>query len=707
MKALKRIKMFILLLVVIICSCFYTKVIRAEENKIIRVGFPTVSGFTEKKDGVYTGYAYEYLREIAIYTGWEYEFVEKSLSDLMDDLKDGKIDILAGMLKNDNTMEIYDYPEYNSGNTYTTLSVLSDSNIFDESKYILLDGITVGCFETAKKSINEFLNFCDENNIKNVNIVTYPYENNRKDLVDKMKSGEVDAILGGDLVLGSEEKVIAKFGGNPQYFATTKGNTEIINGLNSAIYKIKEQNPQFDENIYNKYFKNSNNSYLIFTSEEAEYVKDTPIVRAAYIDNYVPIQYYDENTKEASGIFVGIMNLIEQKANIKFDFVRAKSYEEAYEMIKDDKVDVIIGAINDYTIADKNDFILTKAYLNFELLKVVNKEESISKEKPIIALPIGHGYINLKGDYEIKYYDTIEECLTAVNNGRADITYGNSYSISNYIAVGYYNNLTIISNGDTTEVAIGISERLDGNITNILHKTVYSLSDSDIENVIQKNTLNIKHSISIRQLFYENLGIFMIIILIITILIYIIIKMRFDKIKEAKKRLYEKTQIDSLTGIYNREACEQLVTNYLEEKEYFSYYAFIIIDIDCFKQVNDRFGHKIGDNLLIEFSELLRKSFSENDVISRLGGDEFIIFVRDINEEDKKNIEEQLKALCKAMEKEVVFNDLKQKISISLGCIVARENISFNKLYVMADEALYEAKNSGKNGYKIKEIKNN
>lgn len=49
MKALKRIKMFILLLVVIICSCFYTKVIRAEENKIIRVGFPTVSGFTEKK----------------------------------------------------------------------------------------------------------------------------------------------------------------------------------------------------------------------------------------------------------------------------------------------------------------------------------------------------------------------------------------------------------------------------------------------------------------------------------------------------------------------------------------------------------------------------------------------------------------------------------------------------------------------------------
>ena len=285
MKTLRIIKSSILLLVVIICSCFYTKVIRAEENKVIRVGFPTVSGFTEKKDGVYTGYAYEYLREIAIYTGWEYEFVEKSLGELLDDLKEGNIDILGGMLKTEETMEIYDFPKYNSGNTYTILSVLSDSNVFDESKYILLDGITVGCFETAKTSINNFLDFCEENNIKNANIVTYPYIGGREALLQKIKDGEVDAILGGDLVIDSDEEIISKFGGVPQYFATTKGNKEIIDGLNSAIYKIKEQNPLFDENIYNKYFKTNNNSYLIFTSEEAEYVKDIPIIRAAYIDN--------------------------------------------------------------------------------------------------------------------------------------------------------------------------------------------------------------------------------------------------------------------------------------------------------------------------------------------------------------------------------------------------------------------------------------
>ena len=86
------------MLIVIMCTIIYPKTVSAEENKIIRVGFPNVSGFTEKKDGGYTGYAYEYLREISIYTGWKYEFVEKNIEELLEDLQNGEIDILAGML---------------------------------------------------------------------------------------------------------------------------------------------------------------------------------------------------------------------------------------------------------------------------------------------------------------------------------------------------------------------------------------------------------------------------------------------------------------------------------------------------------------------------------------------------------------------------------------------------------------------------------
>ncbi|TGY44248.1 GGDEF domain-containing protein [Clostridium sartagoforme] len=704
---LRKSKTFIVMLIVIMCTIIYPKSVRAEESKIIRVGFPSVSGFTEKKDGGYTGYAYEYLREISIYTGWQYEFVEKNLEELLEDLRNGEIDILAGMLKNEATMQIYDFPKYDSGMTYTTLAVL-DNNSFDESKYIILDGMKVGYLEKNVNGPNVFKEFCEENKIKDIDLISYSSGNGRPFLLEKMKDGEVDAIIGGDLTVDSNENVIAKFGGKPHYFATTKGNSEVIEGLNRAIYKIKDDNPYFDQTLYSKYFVNNYNNNLVMTKDEVNYIKHMNSIRAAYVDGLMPIQYYDEDTNQPKGIFVDAMNLISERAGIKFDYVRAKTYNEAYEMMRDGQIDIIIGAVNDYSIADKYDFMLTKVYLDYEVLKVVNNERNNNEVKEIIALPIGHDPLNLTGEYEIKYYNNMEECLRAVDEGIATSTYGNSYSISNYSAVGYYNNIKVIYTGDESEIAVGISNKIDSYARDILNKAVYSLSDKDIENIAQKNTLNIKHSISIKDFFYTNLvlclSIISIVLIIIFALIYIIFKMRFNKIKEDKQRLFEKTQIDSLTGVYNREACEKLVMEYLNEKDVSLYCAFIIIDIDYFKQINDRLGHKVGDDLLVDFSKILKESFSNKDIISRLGGDEFIVFIKDIEENNIRSIEETLKKVCKLMDKEIEYNDINQRISLSLGCVMTKFKMNFNKLYTIADETLYEVKRNGKNGYKIKKL---
>lgn len=702
---IRQARNFIVLLIFIICTIIYSKSVSADESKVIRVGFPIVSGFTEIKDGLYTGYAYEYLREIEIYTGWEYEFVEKSLGELLEDLKNGDIDILAAMIKNEKTMEIYDFPKYHSGQTYTTLSVLNNSSL-DDSEFIIVDGMKVGYFEKATGRLNNFLEFCELNSFKNVELVPYPSEGGREFLIEKMKSGEVDAIIGGDLTLDSNEKIIAKFGGTPHYFATTKGNSEVIEGLNKAIYRIKEDNPNFDEILYNKYFKNAYYNALLINEDDINYIKSMNSIKAAYVDGVTPIQYYDKNSNEAKGIFVDIMNLVSERTGIKFDFVRAKTYDEAYEMINNGEVDIIIGAVNDYSIADKYNFTLTKVYLSFEVLKVVNKEKTNNQDKDIVALPMGNGLINSLGDVEIKYYNNIEECLRAVEEGVVEATYGNSYSISNYTAKGYYKNINIIYTGEKSEIAIGMSKKLDRYSRDIINKVLYSISEVDIENIEQKNILNIKHSISIKDFFYTNLALCLTIIIIIFVLIYIIFKMKIDKIKEDKQRLFEKTQIDSLTGIYNREACENLVIEYLKEKDASLYCAFIIIDIDYFKQINDYLGHKIGDNLLVDFSERLKSIFSNNDIISRLGGDEFIIFIKDIEEYNIVNIEEKLKKLCELMDKKVDYNNITQRISISLGCAITKFNTSFNELYTIADELLYEVKRNGRNGYKIKNFDN-
>lgn len=714
LKNLKRIKSFIIVILIIIFSTIYPNSVNAKENEIIRVGVPTNGEFLEKEDDIYTGYLYDYLREISIYTGWEYEFIEDDMDNLLEDLRIGNIDILSGINKDEKNMEIYDFPKYDIGCTYTTLSVLNN-NDFYSSKYIILDEINIGYLEDDNKNKNNFIEFCKENDVNDINkinLISYSDELGREILIEKIKSGEVDAILSDDLPKDSLGKVIAKFCGDSYYLATTKGNIEIIKGLNKAIYKIKEADPYFDKKLYNKYFKTNDYNILILNKEEENYIKNMEPIKAAYIDNYRPIQYYDEKTMEPNGVLVDAIKLMSEKSGIKFDFIRAKSYEEAYEMIRDNRVDIIIGVINNYSIADKNNFILTKEYLKLDLLKVVNMKKNKLNEdklnKEVVALPIGEIDINLKDEYEIKYYENIEQCLEAVNEGIADSTYGNSYSIFNYIATGYYPNLNIIYDISEIEIAMAMSKNISKDLRNIINKIVYSISYKDIKSIIQKDIIYIKNYISFKEFFFNNLTLCLTIIAIIfcliLILVYMLIKMRFNKIKEDKKRLFKKTQLDPLTGVYNREAFENIVKKYLKEKKDSTYYAFIIIDIDYFKQINDRFGHKVGDSLLIDFTRVLKEMFSDKDVISRLGGDEFIIFMKDVYEDNIKSIENKLKDLCLSMDKEIKYNEKSQSISLSLGAIITRKNIEFNKLYTISDEILYQVKRDGRNGYKIKKI---
>lgn len=706
-KNLNKINKNILIILIILFIGFFTQIsyIKAEDNNVIKVGYPIVEGFTEIKDGNHSGYAYEYLRQIAKFTGWEYEFVEMDLNEAMNALKDGEIDLLAGMIKNDQTMEIYDFPEYDIGSTYTTLITLNDNKNISSSNYETLDGIKVGYFETAKKSTANFIKFYESNDIKNIELISYPHKYEEL-LFDKLKDKEVDAIIQGDLLINSEEKVIAKFGETPYYLATTKGNKKIISDLNNAIFKIKEKNSNFDQELYNKYFESNNDYSFSLTDEEKEYIKNTTLLKAVYVDNYEPIQYYDNDTKKSKGIFIDIINLICEKSGLTFEFSKVNTYEEAYELLKNKEADLIIGMPSVFSIADKNEITLSSSYLSLDMVSVVREGSRVEEDKQIIALPKGYAHTESYVGQRIDIYDTVEECIEAVNEGNADITYGNEYCISYYISGGYYPNVRIISNGNEKDASIGLAKPTDKNLLSIINKAIYSIEDDQIQDIIYNNTMNTDHDVTFKEFFFENLDLCLLILILflstIGIMISIIIKLRFDKIKTTEEMLIRKTQIDSLTGIYNREACQRLVMEYLNNKESYIYGAFVIMDIDYFKQVNDNLGHKIGDKVLVDFAKLLKQFFSNMDIVSRLGGDEFIVFMKGIDENNLQKVDEKLQELCKIMNKEVEYNGKSQNISISVGAVVTRNNIAFEQLYQMADENLYKVKRNGRNGFKIK-----
>ena len=126
-----------------------------------------------------------------------------------------------------------------------------------------------------------------------------------------------------------------------------------------------------------------------------------------------------------------------------------------------------------------------------------------------------------------------------------------------------------------------------------------------------------------------------------------------------------------------------------------SSYCFLLLDIDYFKSVNDRFGHLAGDSVLQYMGSSMRKSFRSGDVLCRWGGDEFVIFLRGVR--SREIVRERLDALrvrlldCRAGEEPL-------SVTLSIGGAFGNGPSSLADLYSKADKALYQVKQQGRNG---------
>lgn len=167
------------------------------------------------------------------------------------------------------------------------------------------------------------------------------------------------------------------------------------------------------------------------------------------------------------------------------------------------------------------------------------------------------------------------------------------------------------------------------------------------------------------------------------------------KQKREKEDLERKANLDSLTKLNNKVHTRMLIEDYLSghdnEK---TMHGFYLIDIDNFKQVNDTWGHLCGDNLLVQFANRILGSFTTNDVVGRVGGDEFLVFVPNIKSyAEAKRIAQKIVTRASNL-----YLENQQVITVSVGMSVyPKDAQSYDALYRSADLALYHAKRKGKN----------
>jgi len=172
--------------------------------------------------------------------------------------------------------------------------------------------------------------------------------------------------------------------------------------------------------------------------------------------------------------------------------------------------------------------------------------------------------------------------------------------------------------------------------------------------------------------------------------------------------LDDKAHTDLLTGILNKRSFEDYSKQSLKSCSETDERALIVLDIDNFKGVNDTLGHAYGDKVLTGVGDILKRVFKKDDLLGRVGGDEFCIllsqseYAADNYGNYRAFVESKCKELCRAFNENYTGDDNNYKISASIGAAVFPHNgKAFEELYHCADIALYNSKHNGKDTYTI------
>ena len=592
--------------------------------RTIRVAQIDLSNFySYDRQGPIGGYGFEYLKEISNYTGWNYVYIPTTWEHGLEMLKTGEVDLLAPVSAVPDLQKQFSLSDQEVGLDYSVLCVPVEETRTAINDFSAMNGMKVG-FLQKSAMIKNLPPFAEANHFQ---VKTVPFEN-QASLLKALHEGQIDAIIIGSLEIRPTERVVAKFAPSPFYFATAKGNHEVLDPLNNAIANIKNVNPYYDYELQKKYFDLNNYTAPLFTEEEKEYIKNVGTLKTVYDPAWAPIEYYNEGTGKFSGINADIFNQISEISGLKFDYIRTGSYTEALKKITNQGADILTGIDNDTHWAEQHNLWLTDSYLSASIVLVKNTNvQNLNTATAALAkdyLAATEYVKRTSPKSRIVYYDTPLECFEAVNNGEADITYANSYVAEKLLDNPKLNELAVVETVNLSDqLCIGVSNKMDPILLSILNKSIHGITDTQLNGIIFNHTLSEKPEINLEYLLYRNpsllLAILLVLFLATTMIMIAVIATKNRHNREIKKVAY----LDSITGIWNynkfKVDAQTLLRNSKNRK-----YAVIYLDIHKFSYINDTFGYNTGDMILQEVAKELKLIANDCECCARLSADNFV-----------------------------------------------------------------------------------
>jgi len=558
-------------------------------------------------------------------------------------------------------------------------------------------------------------------------------------MLDALSTSEVDVAIDNVHVFNylMSENIISniKHGGylhlknkkkNYLHFVAHKDNPELISLFNKAYIslttkeKLSLQKRWFvhtkldvikldgKENQYNMF--NNLLPKINLTKREKEYLKKKKVITMCIDPAWMPYEKFDKYGKHI-GMTADFFTVFEKDIGIPIKVVHTNSWSESLKAAKNRKCDIFSLAME--TPERKTYMNFTTPYLSIPLVMatrpnvgffddfryIKNKKVGVVKGYAFNEL-IRKEYPNL----QIVDVKNLEEGLNKVVNGELFGFVGTLASIGYMFQTKYVGELKIAGKFDEKwELGIGVRND-DPVLLGIFEKAVQNIPP-EVKHKIFSKFITIKYDQHMDYMLIVK--ILFVGLLIILLFFYHNRKLaRINKeLQKLQAKLKEQAHRDPMTNLYNRryfhDIASQIVALAKRERRDIS---VMMIDIDHFKVVNDTYGHAIGDLVIKRLADLLIQYTRKSDIITRFGGEEFVILLPNTNLDNSYKIALKIKEIVESTE--INYDEIdKFFFTISIGIAILSENDSnIENVIKRADEALYRAKENGRNQVYIESI---
>jgi len=436
-----------------------------------------------------------------------------------------------------------------------------------------------------------------------------------------------------------------------------------------------------------------------FNQEEQEYISKIDFIPICVDPDWMPYEKVDEKGNYL-GLVADYMKIISDSIGKEFRVVKTSSWDESLSFARQRACDILPGAVP--TPLRKEFLNFSEPYIFLPLVVATNLEEIFILDFERVA---GKSFALIKGYAAIellrkKYPEMIikevPDARTGLEMVRKKKVYGyidTLPTISYQLKTNRMPNLKISGELDL-DYDVSIAVRNDRPLLfSIINKAIATISSEERQKIFY-NWISVSYDKGFDYVFFwEVVGVSLV---ILSLLFYrnLMISRYNKKLIEANKKLDFLYKTDKLTGLFNRHIIdEETEKEVLRANRYNLGFSVVLLDVDHFKQINDTYGHHVGDSVLVEIAFILKNNLRKTDVVGRWGGEEFIVICPETQLTNAAHLAEKLRSQIECHQ----FSGVEKTITASFGVSAYRVDDTVESLIKRVDSALYFSKRNNRN----------